>query len=121
MAKKNKETEVGWLDPAIEKRNKVMEVLLFVILIFQILVMGATLVLLFESSLSDQRKAEEVVFTIPFWVAGLIPILISRTKSSYDDREQKPRQVLLFLLIILAGLLLIGTISFFQKIIISTH
>ena len=114
-------SSVGWEDPAIKKRNKVMEVLLFVVLVFQILVMGATLVLLFESNLSNERKAEEVVFTMPFWVAGLVPILISRIKTSYSEKEQKLRQVLLLLLLTLAGLLLAGTVTFFKKVIISTQ
>ncbi|MFC1727561.1 hypothetical protein ACFL0Y_03485 [Patescibacteria group bacterium] len=95
------------------RTNKILEFFLLALLVLQVAVMGTIIITLLGQKITDPETAKEVATALPFWTAGLIPILVSRLKVDYEERK---KQKLLVLLVLLAVLLLVGTTIFFWQI-----
>ena len=91
------------------KRNRYFEFILLILLVLQIVVMTIALVGLVNLPLQKKHEVRGFIGFLPFWVAGLIPILISRIKFPLTEAK---RQLLLLPLILLALLLLLGITIF---------
>ena len=91
------------------KRNKVLEILLFILMFFQVIVMGLSLMSLANLNLAADVRAKEIVRFLPIWTAGLIPVLVSRINFPISEAK---RQILLIILLPITLLLLLGVTIF---------
>ena len=95
------------------ERNRIFEIVLLVLMVGQVIIMGITLLSLINYRVTDESKIKELIGFLPFWVAGLVPIIISRINLPLSEAK---RQLLLIGLVILALLLLLGITVFSWEI-----